>query len=76
MSRQLSEIITPLSSMRREEQLELIRKVRHNKYTVRPALQVRRKKASAPKKKKQNKQITDLLKGLTPADIAKLMESM
>jgi len=62
--------------MSEEEQLSLIQKVRHNKYVARPALAIRKKKVTAPKKKKQNKQINDLLRGLTPAQIAKLMESM
>lgn len=76
MSKQLSEIIVSFSSMTEEEQLKIVQRIRHNKYVAKPALAVRKKKASAPKKKKQNKQIHDLLKGLTPAQIAKLMESM
>lgn len=76
MSRQLNEIIPPFSAMNREDQLTIVRRVRHNKYVARPALAVRKKKAAAPRKKKQDKQITNLLKGLSPADIAKLMESM
>jgi len=76
MSRQLSEIMPPFLSMTREEQMEIMRRVRHNKYVARPALAIRKKKVAAPRKKKQNKQITDLLKGLSPAQIAEIVGSI
>lgn len=76
MSRQLFKIVPPFLTLSREEQMKIIRKVRHNKYVARPALAKHKKKASAPKKKKQNKQITDLLKGLSPEQIAEIIGSM
>jgi len=76
MSKQLYEIVPPFLTLSREEQLIIVRRVRHNKYVAKPALAKRKKKASAPRKKKQNKQITDLLKGLSPEQIAEIVGSM
>lgn len=74
MARQLESFFKDFLDMDEEEQLETVRRVRHNKYTARPA--ATQKRAAAKKKvtRKTSKKVESLLGKLTPEQIAKLKE--
>lgn len=76
MTKQLSDIITTFSKLPYEERLAIIRRVRKNKYEVRPAIMLRKKKDTASKVQKENKKIQDLLKDLSTEEIAGIMASL
>lgn len=64
MSKQLADIQKDFLLMTPEEQLALVQRVRHNKYTVRPALKKRKSKAAKSARKPAANKLAALLKSL------------
>lgn len=73
MARQLSDIVTTFSKLSYEEKEAIVKRIRHNKYVARPALKKRQTKKKTAKKKADDKKLIDLLKGMTPEEIAKIL---
>ena len=69
MSKQLEQMIQSISSMNHEELLARIRKIRNNKYTVRPA-------AKAIKKKEVGSDLKKLLSGMSKEAQMELLSSL
>lgn len=74
MARQLESFFKDFLLMDEEEQLEVIRRVRDNKYRVRPAATQKRTAAKKKSARKTSKKVESLLGKLTPEQIAKLKE--
>lgn len=76
MSKQLHEIIPQFSKMSEEEKLEVVKRIRYNKYVARPSLQKRKKKATASKKKRADTKVVNAIKGLSPEQLAKILKEL
>lgn len=73
MSMQIEHLLKPFSAMNPAEQLELIRKVRHNRFIVRPTMAqtkaaVVEKKTVAKKASAKKSIVADYLKSLSPQE--------
>lgn len=74
MARQLEDMIKPFSQMTYEEQREIVLRVRHNKYTARPAAAQKKKAAKKKATAKSSKKVSGLLSQLSPEEIDKLKQ--
>jgi len=75
MTIQIHEIILPYSKMSAEEQMELVERMRHNKYVLKPAIKRRVQKKAEQTAKRGTKKVTNMIDKLTPEQkLALLME--
>jgi len=79
MSLKLEHLIKPFSAMSEEEQLELIRRVRHNRFTIRETKAKKKAtkektKTEARSKSKTRKALKAALAALTPEEREALLE--
>lgn len=72
MARQIEDLIKPFSQMSYEEQREIVLRVRHNKYTARPAAAQKKKAAKKKATAKSGKKVASLLAQLSPEEIENL----
>lgn len=73
MSKRLTDLYTTFSELPYEEKEKIVKRIRHNKYVARPALKKRQGKKKQAKQKASDKKLIDLLKGMSPEEVAKIL---
>ena len=73
MGKQLDALFTPVNKMTDDELIQHIAEVRRRKYIERPAAKKHVEQAEKPERKKRESKVMDLVRGLTPEQLAMLL---
>lgn len=73
MGKSLDSLFTAVSNMTDEQLRDHIAEVRRRKYIERPAAKKRVEKAEKPERKKRESKVLDLVRGLSPDQLALLL---
>jgi len=76
MTKQIESLITPFHLQSLDAQEQIVTTVRYNKYVARPSFQAKRKKAATAKRKTTSTKVKNLVKGMSPDQIAALVASL
>ncbi len=80
MAQQLSQLIPDFLLMTYEEKLQVIERIRYHKYISKPSYTKKKTKQTLSKKKtqkkKEDKKVKDLMKQLSPEQIAALLKEL
>ena len=76
MTIQVEQNIKQYSKMNDNERLELVKRMRHNKYVLKPAFVKKKKAAAAKKARPRTKKVTTLMAKLTDAQKLALLQEL
>ena len=76
MTIQIAQIIKSYTKMSDNERLDLVKRMRHNKYVLKPALVVKKKKAAAKKARPKARKVVSLISKMTNAQKLLLLQEL
>lgn len=76
MTKQIEQLKIPFHLLSLDAQEQVVDTVRYNKYVLRPSFQAKKKKAVRAKQKTVSTKVKNLVKGMSPEDIAKMLEAL